>query len=188
VGVADLLLLRPLGTPAERSLLGAECGHEIRTDRVTALARCGHNVGMPPIGVKQPRAPGCAETKRPVDWDRSGSNSAYSASKQHADPTGGSAGLGFGETEARVWAEREVRVRPSRRMLSVELERRAHEGPPRKAEARKARVAPTSDGSSRPRSPKNGPPDASVSYMLDDAGHEPACRVITLSGRRLGFQ
>jgi hypothetical protein len=39
----------------ERSLLGAECGHEIRAARVTPLARSGQRAGMTQIGVKQPR-------------------------------------------------------------------------------------------------------------------------------------
>ena len=30
---------------AERSLLGAECGHEINADRATALVRSGHDLG-----------------------------------------------------------------------------------------------------------------------------------------------
>jgi hypothetical protein len=38
---------------AERSLSGAECGHEIRADGATALARCSHDVGVPPVGVEQ---------------------------------------------------------------------------------------------------------------------------------------
>ena len=38
---------------AARSLLGAECGHEIRADRVTALARSGQHPGLTQIGVEQ---------------------------------------------------------------------------------------------------------------------------------------
>ena len=37
----------------ERSLLGAECGHEIRADRVTPLARSGQQAGLTRIGVIQ---------------------------------------------------------------------------------------------------------------------------------------
>lgn len=50
--VPDLPLLWPARIPPI-GLLGAECGHEIHTHRVTALARCGHDVGVPPIGFKR---------------------------------------------------------------------------------------------------------------------------------------
>jgi hypothetical protein len=66
------------------------------------LVRSGHRTCVTGIGVKQPRAPGCAETSR---LHRSGSSSAYSAPMQHADATGGSAGLGFGEAQGSVNSE-----------------------------------------------------------------------------------
>ena len=50
VGVTDLPLLRPPGTPGRVSARRG-WGQEIRTARVTALARCGHDGGVPPIGV-----------------------------------------------------------------------------------------------------------------------------------------
>jgi hypothetical protein len=54
-GRAPFAAAAAMSLAALTSLLGAECGHEFHTDRVTALARCGHEVGVPPIGVKHAR-------------------------------------------------------------------------------------------------------------------------------------
>jgi hypothetical protein len=55
--VAPFAAAAAMSHAGERSLLGAECGHEIRADRVTPLARSGQQAGVTQIGVKQPREP-----------------------------------------------------------------------------------------------------------------------------------